>query len=79
MVESQLERTISLEKLRRRIARLESGAKRHGGDSPVSSGCEALDGLLPERGFCRGTLVEWLSAGGRRGVYVGPVGGQARL
>jgi hypothetical protein len=63
-VECRPERTISLEKLRRRIARLESGAKRHGGDRPVSSGCEALDGLLPEGGFCRGTLVEWLSAAG---------------
>ena len=63
-VECRPERTISLEALRRRIARLESGAKRHGGDRPVSSGCETLDGLLPERGFCRGTLVEWLSAAG---------------
>jgi hypothetical protein len=62
-VENLLERTIDLEKLRRRIARLETGAKRHGGGLPVSSGCEALDELLPERGFCRGTLVEWLSAG----------------
>jgi len=62
-VEDRLERTISLEKLRRRIARLETGAKRPGGDPPVHSGCEALDRLLPERGFCRGTLVEWLSAG----------------
>jgi protein ImuA len=62
-VQDLLERTISLEKLRRRIARLETGGKRHGGN-PVSSGCEALDALLPERGFCRGTLVEWLSAEG---------------
>ncbi len=54
---------ISLEKLRRRIARLETGGKRRGGE-PVSSGCTALDDLLPERGFCRGTLVEWLSAEG---------------
>jgi protein ImuA len=62
-VEELLERTIDLEKLRRRIARLERGAKRHGSAPPVSSGCEALDELLPEKGFCRGTLVEWLSAG----------------
>ena len=62
-MKDRLERTISLEKLRRRIARLETGTKRPGGDPPVPSGCEALDGLLPERGFCRGTLVEWLSAG----------------
>jgi protein ImuA len=62
-VEDRLERTLSLEKLRRRIARLETGAKRLAGDPPVPSGCAALDSLLPERGFCRGTLVEWLSAG----------------
>jgi protein ImuA len=62
-VENLLERTIDLEKLRRRIARLETGAKRHGSGLPVSSGCKALDELLPERGFCRGTLVEWLSVG----------------
>ncbi|HEV3416707.1 MAG TPA: hypothetical protein VG056_07850, partial [Pirellulales bacterium] len=29
----------------------------------VSSGCPALDRLLADRGFCRGTLVEWLAAG----------------
>ncbi len=29
----------------------------------VSSGSPALDCLLPDGGFCRGTLVEWLSAG----------------
>ena len=29
----------------------------------VSSGSPALDRLLPEGGFCRGTLVEWLAAG----------------
>jgi hypothetical protein len=62
-VEGERGATISLEKLRREIARLETGAKRRSGES-VSSGCEALDGLLPERGFCRGTLVEWLSADG---------------
>jgi protein ImuA len=30
----------------------------------ISSGCAALDRLLPQRGFCRGTLVEWLGAQG---------------
>jgi hypothetical protein len=29
----------------------------------VSSGSPALDRLLPDGGFCRGTLVEWLAAG----------------
>jgi protein ImuA len=29
----------------------------------LSSGCPALDGILPEKGFRRGTLVEWLGDG----------------
>jgi protein ImuA len=39
----------------------------------VSSGSPALDRLLPDGGFCRGTLVEWLSAdvrGGRESFSV---------
>ena len=62
-MEGERESTICLEKLRRQIARLESGGRRRGGET-VSSGCAALDGLLPEGGFGRGTLVEWLSAEG---------------
>ncbi len=50
-----------LAELRRRIARLE-GRSRSGRGEAVSSGCEALDHLLPEGGFRRGTLIEWLSA-----------------
>jgi protein ImuA len=52
--------SISVEMLRQQIARIE-GAKRHSSDSPVSSGCAAMDDLLPERGFRRGTLAEWLA------------------
>jgi protein ImuA len=62
-VENLQEGTVRLEKLRRQIARLETGSKRRGDDPPVPSGPAALDDLLPERGFCRGTLIEWLSAG----------------
>ncbi|HEV2968464.1 MAG TPA: hypothetical protein VGY55_00655 [Pirellulales bacterium] len=36
---------------------------RRGPAEIVSSGCPALDRLLADRGFCRGTLVEWLAAG----------------
>ena len=61
-MESRPDRTICLEDLRRRIARLE-GTRRRGGEAAVSSGCAALDRLLPEGGFRQGTLVEWLSAG----------------
>ena len=47
--------------LQERIAAIE-GARRGGADRPLSSGCEALDRLLPGRGFRWGTLVEWLAA-----------------
>jgi protein ImuA len=62
-VENLQEGTVRLEKLRRQIARLETGSKRRDDDPPVQSGCPALDDLLPERGFRRGALVEWLLAG----------------
>lgn len=48
--------------LQRQIARLETGRQSQQ-EKPVSSGCPPLDGLLPDRGFRRGTLVEWLSEG----------------
>jgi protein ImuA len=51
-----------IEALREQIARLE-GQRRPPDSPPVSSGCEALDRLLPGRGFRRGTLVEWLEVG----------------
>jgi protein ImuA len=34
----------------------------------VSSGCPALDRLLADGGFCRGTLVEWLAVGAGSGA-----------
>jgi len=51
-----------LHALRQRIGKIEEG-KRPREDAVLSSGCRALDRLLPERGFRRGTLVEWLSSG----------------
>ena len=58
---------IPIEALRRRIARLE-GARHRGDDAPVPSGWDPLDRLLPEGGFRRGTLVEWLADGEGSGV-----------
>ncbi|MCE5267685.1 MAG: hypothetical protein LLG00_07350 [Planctomycetaceae bacterium] len=55
-----VERVICLEELRERVAQLE--APRRCQDSPVGSGCEAVDKLLPDGGFRRGSLVEWLAA-----------------
>jgi protein ImuA len=48
-----------VETLRRRIARLEVG-RPAGERTSIPSGIESLDRLLPEGGFRRGTLIEWL-------------------
>jgi hypothetical protein len=43
-------------------------ARRPAGAGVVSSGSESLDRLLPEGGFRRGSLVEYLAAGGGSGA-----------
>ncbi|MEN6451093.1 MAG: hypothetical protein ABFC96_11430 [Thermoguttaceae bacterium] len=53
------QQTICLEELRRRVARLE--APRHAEGPPLATGCDVLDRMLPEGGFRRGVMVEWLS------------------
>jgi len=53
--------------LREEVGRIE-GAGRVVDCVPLGSGCAALDRLLPERGFLRGWLVEWLSAGSGSGA-----------
>ena len=53
--------------LRRRIGQIEEG-RRTREDAALSSGCRALDRILPGRGFRRGTLVEWLSDGPASGA-----------
>jgi len=50
-----------VENLRRQITRLENG-RRTEDSAVVSCGCVGLDRLLPEGGFRRGSLVEWLAA-----------------
>ncbi len=60
MHRQQCYHSIPLETLRQEIARIEGG-RRGQDDPPVSSGCEALDRILPERGLRRGTLTEWLA------------------
>jgi protein ImuA len=51
-----------VEALRARMAQWE-GSRWQPGETPVSTGSPPIDALLPGRGFRRGTLVEWLSAG----------------
>jgi protein ImuA len=62
---------LEVEALRLQLAQWEGAAWRHALVDPasaervpiVSSGCPALDRILPEHGFRLGTLVEWLSSG----------------
>jgi len=60
-------RATEIETLRRQIAQCETSER---GDLRlhVSSGCGPLDRLLPDEGFRRGTLVEWLADGPGSGV-----------
>ena len=56
-----------LHALRERIDQIEEGSRPRE-DAVVSCGCGALDRILPERGFRRGTLVEWLADGPASGA-----------
>ena len=56
-----------LEALRRQISQLEGILPLRKAPA-ISSGCEALDQILPEQGFLNGTLVEWLAEGDGTGA-----------
>jgi hypothetical protein len=65
-----------LEILQEKIRGLESARLPQG--ELISTGFAALDRLLPQRGFCRGTLIEWLGAqGGAAGILAAVVARQA--
>lgn len=65
-----------LQSLQEKIHGLESARLPQG--EFISTGFAALDRLLPQRGFCRGTLVEWLgSQGGAVGTLAAIVARQA--
>lgn len=64
--ESQLE---VLSRLRNDIRRVET-AGRVGDVSRISSGFPAIDRLLPEGGYLRGVLVQWLTNGGLGADYL---------
>ena len=48
-----------VQQLRNRIERIETGSRADDGQT-ISSGCAAVDNLLPESGYRRGTLIEWV-------------------
>jgi protein ImuA len=57
----------TIQQLAERLRAME-GAHRPAEAASISSGIEPLDRMLPEGGFHRGTLVEWLSAGDGAGA-----------
>jgi len=56
-----------VQQLRNRIERIETSARVDDGQT-ISSGCDAMDGLLPAGGYRRGTLIEWVGGIGFRPV-----------
>ena len=63
-----------LANLQHEIACLEQARQPVG--EPISTGCAALDRLLPQHGLRRGTLVEWLAADGCGAVTLALVAAQ---
>lgn len=51
-----------IQSLQNQIRKLETGTRRADVNT-VSTGCDALDQLLPENGLVRGTIIEWLADG----------------
>ena len=58
-----------ISQLRNQIRSVET-ASRADGQARVSSGCAVIDRLLPEGGYQRGTLVQWLTGGGQAADYL---------
>jgi hypothetical protein len=52
-----------VQQLQHRIERIETSARVDDGQT-ISSGCTAIDRLLPENGYRRGTLIEWMASNG---------------
>ena len=51
-----------VQRLQHRIERIEIASRADDGQT-VSSGCAAVDDLLPAGGYRRGTLIEWVNGG----------------
>jgi protein ImuA len=58
-----------LQQLRQKIRAVETENRRDKG-SLVKNGCAAIDRLLPDGGYSRGTLIQWISAGGLGAEYL---------
>ena len=66
---SSLQKTKLIDRLRNRIRKVETAGRIDDGVR-VSSGCAAIDRLLPGTGYQRGTLVQWLTGGGLGADYL---------
>lgn len=60
MAKARMEGT--MQRLSREIRSLELAGRKHLGGR-ISSGCVAIDSLLPEGGYAEGSLVEWIGDG----------------
>ncbi len=49
-----------IQQLQNRIERIETSSRADDGQT-VSAGCTAIDALLPDKGYARGTLIEWVA------------------
>ena len=58
-----------MQSLQDRIDRVETSQRTATGQT-ISSGCAALDRLLPGQGYSPGTLVQWLTEGGYAADYL---------
>jgi protein ImuA len=58
-----------LDQLRNQIRSVETAGRIDDGVR-VSSGCAAIDRLLPGSGYQRGTLIQWLTSGGQGADYL---------
>lgn len=58
-----------LDQLRNQIRGVETAGRMDDGVR-VSSGCAAIDRLLPGSGYQRGTLIQWLTSGGQGADYL---------
>jgi hypothetical protein len=58
-----------LNQLREKIRAVETENRRDDGIR-IKHGCEAIDRLLPDGGYSRGTLIQWISGGGQGAEYL---------
>ena len=72
------QKTQLIQKLQNRIRSVESGS-RAGAEQTISSGCVALDRLLPANGYQRGSLVQWITGGGSGADFLSLLAAQRSL